>query len=190
MQTPRKTPKYRSTTRLREFASLTLLLASMTLISACGGGGEGGNSGGNAGEQAANDAAGADGGDPGASAAGGTTAALGKDAPPITDVRVTFAYTDKNVLDGSRARLKGAEVRDVVSERAFFIGENDAERILVLNMGDAVEVSEGQKVLVAGRLNVPRPNMEEKLSLTPEEATAVNDQDIFLRAPQVKPQEG
>ena len=194
MQTPQKNPKYRGTTRLRDLAALALLLASMALIPACGGGGEGdksGGSGGNAekqgnGEQAANDAGDANGGD----TVGGTTAASRRDAPPITDVRAIFVNPDKKVLNGARARLKDAEMRTIVSERAFFIGENDAEQILVLNVGDAVEVSEGQQALVAGRLNVPRPNLEEKLSLTPEEATAVNNQPIFLKASRVKPQEG
>ena len=193
MQTPQKNPKYRGTTRLRDLAALALLLASMALIPACGGGEEGGNSGGGGGnaekqgngEQAANDAGGANGGD-----TGGKPAKPKKDAPPISDARVIFATPNKEVLNGARARLKDAEVRTIVSERAFFIGENDAERILVLNVGDAVEVNEGQQALVAGRLNVPRPNLEEKLSLTPEEATAVNDQDVFLRASRVKPQEG
>ena len=191
MQTPQKNPKYRGTTRLRDLAALALLLASMALIPACGGGEEGGNSGGgNAekqgnGEQAANDAGGANGGD-----TGGKPAKPKKDAPPISDARIILVTPNKEVLNGARARLKDAEVRTIVNERAFFIGENDAEQILVLNVGDAVEVSEGQQALVAGRLNVPRPNLEEKLSLTPEEATAVNDQPIFLRASRVKPQEG
>ena len=82
------------------------------------------------------------------------------------------------------------EVRSVVSERAFFVGENDAEQLLVLNVGEAVEVAEGQELVVAGRLNVPNPNLEEQLSLTPEELSAVGEQDIFLRAPRVTPQEG
>ena len=40
------------------------------------------------------------------------------------------------------------------------------------------------------RLNTPRPLLEEKLSLTLEGAAAVNNQEIFLGAQRVKPQEG
>ena len=104
-------------------------------------------------------------------------------------MRVIVATPDKQTLNGNRARLDGIEVRIVVSERAFFVGENDAEQLLVLNVGDAVEVAEGQELLVAGRLNIANPNLEERLSLTPEEVSAIEEQDIFLRAPRVKPQE-
>ncbi|QIN79206.1 hypothetical protein GBA65_12520 [Rubrobacter marinus] len=105
-------------------------------------------------------------------------------------MRSVIASPNKESLNGDRARIRGAEVRNIVSERAFFVGESDAEQLLVINVGDEVAVSEGQNVIVAGRLNNPRPQLEEQLSLSPEEATAVNDQEVFLRAPQVKPQEG
>lgn len=190
MQSPTKNSKHSGIARLRELAVIALMLVSMFLISSCGGGGggdnaENSNEGGQGGaEQAGN--AGGGGGENG----GDTGGPAGADRPPVTDMRVIMASTDKGKLNGTRARLKGAEVRSVVSERAFFVGENDAEQMLVLNMGDEATVSEGQKVFVAGRLNTPRPQLEEKLSLTPEEAAAVNDQEIFLRAPRVVPQEG
>ena len=114
----------------------------------------------------------------------------GGDMTPISNVRVIVASPDEQTLNGSRARLRGAEVRTIVSERAFFVRENDAEQVLVLNVSNGVEVSEGQNVLVVGRLNTPRPELEEKRLLTPKEAATMNDQDIFLGAPRVKPQEG
>jgi hypothetical protein len=82
-------------------------------------------------------------------------------------------------------------VRDVVSERAFYIGNNDAEQLLVLNTGDeAVKVSEGQKVVVSGGLSVPRPQLLDKLSVSPEEESAIKEQEIFLRTQQITPQQG
>ncbi len=187
MQLPTKNSKHRGIARLRELGAITLMLVSMSLISACGGGGggdnaEGGNKGGQGGAEQAGKAGGGNG--------GGTGGPAGADRPPVTDMRVIMASTDKGKLNGTRARFKGAEVRSIVSERAFFVGENDAEQMLVLNVGDGVEVSEGQKGLVAGKLITPKPELEERFSLTPEEAAAVNDQEIFLRAKRVVPQEG
>ena len=105
-------------------------------------------------------------------------------------MRVIFASPDKQTLNGKRARIQDTEVREAVSERAFFVGENDAERLLVLKVHDEVEVSEGQSVLVSGRLNTPRPELEKQLSLSPEEASAIEEQSIFLRAPKDESQEG
>ncbi len=106
-------------------------------------------------------------------------------------MRVIHAAQDKKSLDGDRARLRDQEVREVVSERVFYVGENDAERLLVFNAGkEATEVSEGQTTVVAGRLTAPRPALVERLSLSPEEATAVEGQEVFLRAGRVTPKEG
>ena len=78
-------------------------------------------------------------------------------------------------------------MRTQVSERAFYVGENDAERLLVVHVGDEqVQVSEGQEVTVVGSLNQPRPQLEERLSLNGEEATAVNEEKVFLRARRVQ----
>ena len=172
---------------LRNPAATVLMFLAVFLLAGCGGGNEESGAADN-GSGSKNGQAGA-GDDKGGGnkMQGGTT---GAEAAVVTDPRVVFVTMDPKTLNGDRARFKDMEVRNVVSERAFFVGENDAEQLLVLNVGDGVEVSEGQKVLVAGRLNTPRPQLEEKLSLSPEEAAAVNDQQVFLRAPRVTPQEG
>lgn len=174
--------EHRSIKRLRELAAVALMLVAMPLVASCGGGGEEGNGGGNNGGGQDGGQAGGGGGKPG----GGT----GGDAPPITDVRVIISSPDPQTLDKNRARLNGVEVREMVSDRAFYVGENDAERLLVVNVGDPVEVSEGQSVVVAGRLRTPQPELEKQLSLNPEEAAALKEQDILLRAPQVVVREG
>lgn len=193
MQTVQQDAKHRGISRLREIAAFVVILVSIPLLASCGGGGEQGNgSGGGGGDQengGGKAVEGADGGKGGGTErSGGKTGA--SNAPPITDLRAIISAPNKKSLNGNRARLKGMEVRSVVSERAFLVGENDAEQLLVLNIGDAVETAEGQQVLVAGRLNVPNPNLEEKLSLTPEETSAMEEQGIFLRAPRVVPAEG
>ncbi len=192
MQSPNKNSKHRGIARLREFGAIALMLVSMSLIASCGGGGDGGDSAGdgNKGGQDSAKQAGNGGGGNGGNTGGAKGGETAGDTPRITEMRVIMAATDKGKLNGTRVRLKSAEVRTIVSERAFFVGDNDTERMLVLNVGKGAEVSEGQKVLVAGGLNTPRPALEEKFSLTPEEAKAVNDQEIFLRAPRVTPQEG
>lgn len=182
MQPLNKILEHRGIDRLRELGALALMLVAMSLITSCGGGSDNGsgNGGGQSGGEQAGNAGGGNGGN-----GGGDT---GGAPPPISDIRVIMTSLDNKTLNGSRVRLKDAEVRNTVSERAFFIGENDAEQLLVLNMGDGVGVGEGQKVLVAGRLNTPRPELEGKLSLNPEEAAAVNEQKVFIRASRVTPQ--
>lgn len=186
-------PKHRGVSRLREIAAVALVLLAIPLLASCGGSsdqptGGGGNGGGQAAEEKEGGGAGGSGGGTGG-AAGGATAADGQSAQ-ITDLRIIISTPNQKILNGSRARLKGMEVRSIVSERAFFVGENDAEQLLILNVGEGASVTEGQQVLVAGRLNVPNPNLEEKLSLTPEEISAIEEQGVFLRAPRVDPAEG
>ena len=184
-----QTTQQRIIARFRELTAVALMLVAIPLIASCGGGdqgggggGEGNGGGGQGGGQAGNGGGG--GGQP-----GGTTGGGG--GPLITDVRVIAATPDKATLEGNRARLRGQEVREVVSERTFYVGENDAERLLVVNTSEeATEVSEGQNVVVVGRLTTPRPASQERLSLSPEETTAVEDQEVFLRAARVMPQEG
>lgn len=190
----------RGIVRLRELGTLAFMLFALSLLASCGGGsggedagngGGGGDNGGNqGGEQAGNGGGGGgEGGDTGV-AGGGTGGGGGGDDPLIKDIRSILVAPDQAALNGTRARLKDAEVRAVVSERLFFVGENDAEQILVLNVGKGGAVTEGQTLLVAGRMNTPRPELEEKFSLTPEEAAAVNEEQTFLRASRVQPQEG
>ena len=179
-----QTTEQRIIARLRELAAVALMLVAIPLIASCGGGdqgggGEGNGGGGQGGGQAGN---GGGGGQPGGTTGGG--------GPQITDVRVIAATPDKATLDGNRTRLSGLEVREIVSERAVYVGENDAERLLVLNIGEATEVTEGQNVTVVGRLVTPKPELEERLSLNPEEAAAIEDQEVFIRARQVRPQGG
>ena len=175
----------------RKLAATIVMLLALFLLAGCGGGDEGGGGGGGGGggngEGGGNGGGGGQAGGGANTMQGGTTGAA---APVLTDPRLIFLAADPSALDGDRARFRGAEVRESVSERAFFIGENDAERVLVLNAGEAVQVSEGQKVRVAGTLNTSRPELEEELSLSPEELSAIEDQGIFLRARRVQPQEG
>ena len=180
MQTTQQRSNPYAISRLREIAAVVLMLAAIPLLASCGGeGGQGSGGEGNGGGQD-------NGGGKAAEGKGGGTGGK-KQQPPISDLRFIFSTPDKKSLNGNPARLKGMEVRSTVSERAFFVGENDAEQLLVLNVGDEVGVSEGQEVLVAGKLNVPNPNLEEKLSLSPEEVSAMEEQGIFLRAPRVDP---
>ena len=197
MQTTQQHPKHRGVSRLREVSAVVLMLVAVPLLASCGGGSDQpSEGGGNAGGQAASEKEGGGGGGGGAGGggAGGGTGGGGTGADnqgaPITDLRVIISTPNQNTLNGSRARLKGMEVRSVVSDRAFFVGENDAEQLLILNVGEGASVTEGQQVLVAGRLNVSNPNLEERLDLAPEEASAVEEQGIFLRAPRVVPAEG
>lgn len=181
MRTTEQLSKHRGIVRLKHLASVVLMLVAIPLIASCGGGDQG-NSGGKAqdggkGGEKAQDGGGGKGGGTG-----------GNKKPQITDLRVIFSSPDKKALNNKRARLKGMEVRSVVSDRAFLVGENDAEQLLVLNVGDGVGVKEKQEVLVAGRLSVPSPELEKRFSLSPEEVSAIEEQGIFLRAPQVKPQ--
>ena len=141
------------------------MLVAIPLVASCGGAEQGGG-----------------GGQPGGTTGGGS--------PVITDARVIVATPDKGTFDGNRACLRGQEVREIVSERAFYVGENDAERLLVINTGEATEVSEEQNVIIAGRLRTPQPVLEKSFSLIPEEAAVVDDQEVFLRAGRVKPEEG
>ena len=141
------------------------MLVAIPLVASCGGAEQGGG-----------------GGQPGGTTGGGS--------PVITDARVIVATPDKGTFDGNRACLRGQEVREIVSERAFYVGENDAERLLVINTGEATEVSEGQNVVVVGQLTTPQPASEQSLSLSPEEATAVESQAVFLTAARVTVQEG
>ena len=184
-----RTTEQRIIARLRELAAVALMLVAIPMIASCGGGGDQGNGGGGEGGGGGQEGGQAGNGGGGGGQPGGTTGGGG--GPLVTDVRIIVATPDQGSLDGNRARLGGQEVREVVSERAFYVGENDAERLLVLNTSEeATAVSEGQTVAVAGRLTTPRPAQVERLSLSPEETTAVEDQEVFLRAARVTPREG
>ena len=66
-------------------------------------------------------------------------------------------------------------MRNLVSVRAFLVGESDAEQLLVLNVVEVVEVTEGQDILVVDKLNTARPQLEERFSVTSKEASAINE---------------
>ena len=187
METTNRREKRHGLSRLqRNLAATVLAFVALLSLASCGGGNEGGGNGGE--EQAKGGNAGGGGGGT-QMQEGGTTGAKPR---PITDVRSIFLATgNEKSLNGSRVRLKDMEVRTLVSERAFYVGENDAERLLVIYVGDEqVQVSEGQKVMVTGALNQPRPQLEEKLALSEQEATAMNEQRIFLRAGRVQVPKG
>lgn len=110
MQTNTRHPEHRGATRLQELGAFVLLLVAIPPIASPGGvqGNDGGGEGnGGGGDEQTN-------GSGGDSMQGGNTRG-GENKPPISSVRSVVASPNQESLDGDRARIRGAEVRNIVS---------------------------------------------------------------------------
>lgn len=112
---------------------------------------------------------------------------------PITDVVVINQAPNKQALANKQVQFTDVKVQSVVGDRAFWVGNNNNQRLFVvldasLDAGSAekqVVVKPGQTVDLSGVLQ-PAPTVEaaqkQFKGLSANEAQSLRDQAVYLQA--------
>lgn len=182
----------------RSSGLLVAALILALLLTSCGGG-DGGKKGGGGKEGQ------------GGTQGGGTKA----QEPPITDVQEIVSAPDKPSLAGRRVDLKDAKVLQVANRRSAFVGPSEEERLFVLQQPkppkqggttgaeqtqpqkDSTQpkrqLQEGQTAQVRGLIRAAPKSYDEalrKYGMSEEQYALVKDQEIFVLAVRLRPNEG
>ncbi len=113
---------------------------------------------------------------------------------PITDVVLIITTPDRPSLIGKRVQLTDVKIQSVVGDRGFWIGSGK-QRLFArldekLDKGTAewdVDVNAGQTRTITGVIE-KLPSMDEiqRWGLSPQEAAALKDQQVYLRVEKFK----
>lgn len=111
---------------------------------------------------------------------------------PITDVLVIVAAPDRPSLVGKRVQLTDVPVRSVVSDRGFWVGPSDGQRMFVRldekldkgGMEQKLDVNKGQARTITGVIReLPSAqDIQRQWGLESSEAAALKGERIYLHA--------
>lgn len=122
----------------------------------------------------------------------GSTAAASPQGEPLSDVTQFTGATDRATLIGRKVKLTDVKVLRVITDRAYFVGGSDEQKMLVLlDKGmDAgagpqrVNIMPGGTVSLTGVLEkVPNPEIaQEQYGLSKANFDAIGKEDVYLHA--------
>ena len=122
----------------------------------------------------------------------GSTAAASSQGEPLSDVTQFTGATDRATLIGRKVKLTDVKVLRVITDRAYFVGGSDEQKMLVLlDKGmDAgagpqrVNIMPNGTVSLTGVLEkVPNPEMaQEQYGLSKPNFDAIGKEDVYLHA--------
>ncbi len=122
----------------------------------------------------------------------GSTAAASSQGEPLSDVTQFTGATDRATLIGRKVKLTNVKVLRVITDRAYFVGGSDEQKMLVLlDKGmDAgagpqrVNIEPGGTVSLTGVLEkVPNPEIaQEQYGLSKPNFDAIGKEDVYLHA--------